>query len=148
MLKFTPVVGQPVATYRPGSWGEGTYSTGYVVVKVTPKGQIVIRREVKEGVIPTQDRRFDKDGVEMGKSSYSSSHTRLVSVEEATQAIELRAKRNAVIKAFDQIGHKAAQHSNVSMGDRETYLTMVAELEVMVADARKAAEAMLEYPIR
>jgi len=142
MLKFTPVVGQPVATHRSGSFGEGTYSTGYVVVKVTPSGQVIIRRttETSSPNFPNVDRRFDTNGYEMGKG-YSRG-TRLVSVEEATQAIELRAKRNAIQTAFGQIQKTINEYRNVTMGDYETYLKAVESIEADVAQARQVVEAM------
>jgi hypothetical protein len=56
------VVGQEAAVAHSGSWSTH-YNFGYRVVKVTPSGQVVIRRE-SDGY----ERRFDNRGKEMGKS--------------------------------------------------------------------------------
>jgi hypothetical protein len=76
-IKFPVTVGMEIATYYYES-----YRFGYVA-KVTPKGQIVIRYT---GI--ATDCRFDRNGVEMGSGARPP--YRLVSVDEAKQAIALR----------------------------------------------------------
>ena len=122
-------IGQEAAVCHMGSWAHHYYF-GYVVAKVTPTGQVTIKRNC-DGY----ERKFDKNGREMGTSmSKWNRDTVCFNVEELRQSEQ--AKKRAE-RAAEAIKNVCVIDSRGTYG-KEALLEQIAELEEKLAAARAA----------
>lgn len=122
-------IGQEAAVAHCGSWNTH-YTFGYVVSKVTPTGQVTIKR-TSDGY----ERKFDKNGYETGTSaSKYRRDTVCFNVEE------LKIAEQAKIRAARAAGAIMAVRVEESRGTygKEALLEQIAELEEKLAKARAA----------
>lgn len=129
--KPRPVVGQEVVVARMGSW-DMHYDFGYVVTKVTPSGQVVVKHpEI------TAECRFNADHREVGVDRYRAAELRL-DVQEL-QEREARQKRS-----IDAVNLIHAVRTTVQ--GRKPCKTLlqeeIQELEEKLAAAKAAVEAI------
>lgn len=126
-------VGQAVAVQS--SYANHSYNFDYAVVKVTPKGQVVVKRG-SDGY----EMRFDADGYEMSKFASKYRRSRLVVDVEAARKAEAAkaARRNAaaLLNAV-AVGHQVTEHYGP-----EDMAKVLADLEAKIAAARAAVEAL------
>jgi hypothetical protein len=124
-----PTVGQEVAIQ--GSYSYDNYRFGYVVAKVTPSGQVVVRRTA-DG----HEQRFDKNGYEMDSLSSKYHRDQLVVDVDAARAhlSNVNAKRTAAA-AINAVRGDAGRYN-----DKESLLKQLATLAELLEVARLAVE--------
>lgn len=122
-------IGQEAAVAHCGSWNTH-YTFGYVVSKVTPTGQVTIKRTA-DGY----ERKFDKNGYEMGTSS---SKYRRDTVHFNVE--ELKIAEQTKKRAAQAAGAIMAVRVEESRGtySKEALMAQIAELEEKLAAARAA----------
>ncbi len=123
-------VGQAVAVQSGYGYSN---SFGWTVAKVTPKGQVVLKRD-SDGY----EMRFDADGYEMSKHAGRYHRARLITDIDAAKESNRR----------EQAQRDAAAAINAVRGEarstygKESMLEIVAQLEAAVAAARAAVDAI------
>ena len=132
-------VGQEVVVCRNGSW-ETHYTFGWRVTKVTPSGQVVVTWTDSAGVSPSRDRRFSKDGDEMGEGK---SEWRGVWIDTDVAGIRDQiatkdARRNAA-----QLLHGVTTYDQIGRGASKEFLLATAAKMRAALDAADAAIAAL-----
>lgn len=124
-------IGQEIAIQS--SYNDNSYMFGYAVAKVTPTGQVGVKRTA-DGY----EMRFDKDGYRMDGASSRYRRERLV--------IDLNAAHEDVRRAAAQL--MAADAINAIRGnagrrnDKESMREQVAKLAELLEAARVAVEAI------
>ena len=122
-------IGQEAAVAHCGSWNIH-YTFGYVVAKVTPTGQVTIKRTT-DGY----ERKFDKNGCEMGRSaSVYLRDTVCFNVEELKASVSEKNRTNLAAEAIRNV---RIEDSRGTYG-KECLLSQIAELEEKLAAARAA----------
>ncbi len=126
----TVTIGQEAVISHVGSWSTH-YAFGYTVSKVTASGQVVVVRDGKE-------RRFNKDGREMGTSSSYPDRINF-NVEEIRAAEAKRAREATAASAINAV---KVQESVKATWGKESMVSKIAELEALLAAAKAAVEAI------
>lgn len=122
-------IGQEAAVAHCGFW-DTHYTFGYVVSKVTPTGLVTIKR-TSDGY----ERKFDKDGREMG--TYSSKYNRDVVRFDVEELKAYVAKVHRAQNAAEAIRSVCVKESRGTYG-KESLLAQIAELEEKLSAARAA----------
>lgn len=123
---------QEVAIER--SWGGVNF--GYMVIKVTPKGQVVVKRF---GDVDAKEYRFDKEGYAMDGSTSSYHKDRLiVDVAGARNVIERKARATKAAVAIEAVRVERC----LSTYPQETMARQIAELEEKLTAAKLLVAAI------
>lgn len=123
-------VGQEAVISHVGSWNTH-YAFGYTVSKVTASGQVVVVRDGKE-------RRFNKDGREMGTSSSYPDHINF-NVAEIRASEDKRGREATAAAAINAV--KVSESVKGTWG-KESMEAKIADLEALLAAAKAAVAAI------
>lgn len=129
-------VGDEAVVAHYGSWSTN-HNFGYVVTKVTPKGQVVVKRESD-----SYERRFDANGVEMKTSA--SKYRRDVVLFNVAELRNNEARMLATKRAEKAISDVGVEMPGYGNTDKKYLLTKMEELEAQMARARELIELISE----
>jgi hypothetical protein len=125
-------VGAPAAVQHNGSCGHTSYQLGYAVTKVTPTGQVTIKRD-SDGY----ERKFKPNGHEMNKLAYGD--TLRLDVE-AVQAEMNRVSRHRA--AADAINNVRLEEQVKHTWGADSMRDRIADLEALLAKAKEAVNQL------
>ena len=126
-----PAIGDQVAICRYASFGPSTYDFGYTISRITPSGQMVVKRA--DGY----ERKFDKHGEEMSGSSYNRPYLRHNVAELELEVAALNRSKTAV----QAILAVKVSESRATWG-KGSLAKQITELQVLLDAARAAVEAI------
>lgn len=131
-------VGQPVAVQS--AYNFDSYSFGYTVTKVTPGGQVVVKREADPITGDLEhEMRFDKDGYRMSKGGGSRFRCERLEldVDAARESVRKSKAKSDAASAINAVRGAAG-----SRNDKESLQAQVVKLAELLDAARAAVEAI------
>lgn len=129
----TPAVGQEVAVQSGYSYDR--YMFGFIVTRITPSGQVIVSRRMEDGTAGPE-RRFDKDGYEMGSNVSKFRRQSLVTdVAAARESVRNEKARNAAASAINAVRGDAGRYN-----DKDSLQAQIAKLAGLLDLARLAVE--------
>ncbi len=134
----TLTIGQEVVIASPGAW-EMHYTFDYFVHKITPKGQVTVRKTDPSGAV-FHEFRFNADGYEVGSSAarHGRGTTLCTNIAEIREALARKERAKIAASLLSELGKTECRGTY----SKEYMLEAVAAIEAKLAKARAAVEAI------